>query len=41
MVKKKIEVLTKKDRVHNPAVKDAERRINKEIPGMSGKYSGR
>lgn len=41
MVKKKVEVLTKKDRVFNPAVKNEERRINKETPGMSGKFSGR
>lgn len=41
MVKKKIDVLTKKDKVYNPATKNEERRISKETPGVSGKYSGR
>lgn len=41
MNKKKIKILTNERKHKLTASKDEEGRINKEIGGMSGKYSGR
>lgn len=41
MVKKKIEILTDKQRNSQTGKKYEHRRVNKEIPGESGKYSAR